>query len=126
MQVAWNRLQKLAQEGNDYARYSLEECVSICEVEKRGENQLTRKRPRPLNDYRLLDYSGQLLLAAIESALEKDMHRWFVQKVGHKLVQWRFEARFFQTPLVKEPDFVRRWEMIAERCRKIVKIPKSP
>lgn len=107
-QVGWNRLQKLASEGNDYARYSMEEWVNS----KEGD----RQRTKALKDYRLLDYAGQLLLSAAEGLLATGEDDYMKQdKLYQELVSWRRARLFFHSPINEDPDFCRRWKAVAKK-----------
>lgn len=126
VEEARKRLYKLASEGNDYARYSLEEYINFQESQRVGSE---RKTARPLKDYRLIDYSGQLLLAAMESAIENKMHRDFVRRVAGKLSTWTMMRLFFRSPINKNPEFVCRWKAVRERIVKegiAYHIPNEP
>ena len=118
--VAWERLQKLAAEGNDYARYSMEDWMAFNEVQTGGSSRKTK----PLKNYHLLDYSGQLLLSAAETFLRKEMDKnWYVKDdVHHALTVWSMERLFFHSPINKDPDFCRRWKAVAKE----LDLPDSP
>ena len=116
-QTALNRLQKLTSEGNDYARYSWEEWSIWNESRRSGIDPLKHPRVKPLADFRLLDYSGQLLLTAAETAVENEMHSVFIREIERKLFLWSELRLFFHSPIINDKDFLRRWKAIQPKMR---------
>lgn len=115
-----SRLQKLMSEGDDYARYAWERLGYFQQLEKVGLDEWKKlPPPRPVADFKLLDYSGWLLLAAMESALADKMHWSFVDDVADELRSWSRTTRsFFKSPINKDPEFLRRWKAVKERVVK--------
>lgn len=114
-QVALDRLQVLTSEGNDYARYSWEEWSISNEARRNGVDRLKYPRVKPIADFRLLDYSGQLLLAAAETAVANKMHSFFLDELDEKLFQWSLIRLFFHSPINQDKEFLRRWRAVQSK-----------
>ena len=65
----------------------------------------------------LSQYNGQLLLVAAETAIEKKMHWRFRDGVAEQLTSWHRTGHFFRAPILKDPEFGRRWETVKRKLK---------
>ncbi len=105
-------LEKKAQAGDPYAQYALGK-----RIRSKIDGLKSSANGRKLDDYTLLDYAGQSLLVAAETAIEKKMHWHFRDRVADQLSFWHLTAHYFHAPILKDPEFSRRWETVKRKLK---------